>query len=563
MELVYMTKIERITPDYIFESSWEVCNKIGGIYTVLSTRARTLQYLFKDKIIFIGPDSDSKTSNPDFVEDETFLDEWKKQIFEKDKIKVRTGRWDIPGTPPVVLIDFHFCYEIKDRIYYRMWEKFGINSMTAYGDYDEASMFAYATGRVIESLYYYLQLENKKVIAHLNEWMLGMAALYLKDRLPAIATLFTTHATSIGRSICGNDIPLYGKFNTYDGDQMAQKLNMEAKHSLEKQTALHVDCFTTVSELTAKECAQLLQKKPDVVTPNGFEFDFVPKETQFQAKRKTARDALMKVAGQLIGETVDDNACLLAIGGRYEYKNKGIDVFIEAMNRVRLSRPTKQIIAFILVPAWISGARQDLQNRLQSNEKYEFALPNPYYTHQLHFPEQDRVCGYLSYLNFFNQKEFNTKIVFVPSYLYGDDGIFNLSYYDLLIGFDLTVFPSYYEPWGYTPLESIAFSIPTITTNLAGFGLWARTEGAVGGNFNTGVEVIDRTDDNYFEVAEKIKESILKYALDFTPEQVQKIRNAAQKLSERASWTHFIKYYMDAYNYALKENIKNNKKNED
>jgi glycosyltransferase involved in cell wall biosynthesis len=550
-----MANIERITPDYIFESSWEVCNKIGGIYTVLSTRARTLQHLLKDKIVFIGPDLDSENPNSDFVEEKTLEGEWKKQIFESDKIKVRTGRWDVPGKPLAILVDFRSCYEIKDKIYYRMWERFGVDSTSAYGDYDESCLFAYATGRVVESLYHHLQLENKKVIAHLNEWMLGMAALYLKDRLPAIATVFTTHATSIGRSICGNDFPLYEKFQTYDGDSMAQKLNMEAKHSLEKQAALQVDCFTTVSELTAKECTQLLQKTPDVVTPNGFEFDFVPKGKDFERKRKAARNALIKAAGQLTGETVDDDACLLATGGRYEYKNKGIDVFIEAMNRVRLSHPAKQIVAFILVPAWINGARPDLQNRLLSNEKHEFALPNPYYTHQLHFPEQDRVCGYLNYLNFFNQKEFNTKMVFVPSYLYGNDGIFNLSYYDLLIGFDLTVFPSYYEPWGYTPLESIAFSIPTITTNLAGFGLWAKSEGALDGNFNTGVEVIDRTDNNYFEVAEKIKESILKYVLDFTPEQVRKTRNAAQKLSEKASWIHFIKHYLDAYAFALKKKI--------
>ncbi|MDR2087549.1 MAG: glycogen/starch synthase [Dysgonamonadaceae bacterium] len=551
-----MAKIERITPDYIFESSWEVCNKIGGIYTVLSTRARTLQHLFKDKVVFIGPDLGCEISKPYFIEDQTFLKEWKKQILEKDKINVRTGRWNIPGKPPVILIDFRFCYEIKDRIYYRMWERFGIDSMTAYGDYDESCMFAYAAGRIIESLYFYLNLENKKVIAHFNEWMLSMAALYLKDRLPtAIATVFTTHATSIGRSICGNDMPLYEKFHTYDGDQMAKKLNIEAKHALEKQASRQADCFTTVSELTAKECAQLLQKTPDVVTPNGFEFDFVPKGKEFEYKRKIARETLIKVAGQLTGNVIRDDACLLAISGRYEYKNKGIDVFIEAMNRVRRSCPAKQIIAFILVPAWINGARIDLQNRLRMNEMHEFALPNPYYTHQLYFPEQDRVCGYLNYLNFFNQKEFGTQIIFVPSYLYGNDGIFNLPYYDLLIGFDLTVFPSYYEPWGYTPLESIAFAIPTITTNLAGFGLWAKEEGAVDGNFNTGVEVINRTDNNYFEVAEKIKESILKYALDFTPEQVRQTRAAAQKLSKKASWTYFITYYLDAYDFALRKKI--------
>jgi glycosyltransferase involved in cell wall biosynthesis len=434
-----------------------------------------------------------------------------------------------------------------------MWEKFGVNSIAAYGDYDEANMFAYAAGVVIESLYHFLKLEKKKVVAHLNEWMLGMTALYLQDKAPAIATIFTTHATSIGRSICGNNKPLYGQFEHYDGEQMAYELNMEAKHSIEKQTAAHVDCFTTVSELTAKECGQLLGVYPDVVTPNGFESNFVPKGKFFDEKREIARKTLLKVAEQLTGTSIPDDALLVAISGRYEYKNKGIDVFIEAMNRVRHADPQRAVVACILVPAWINGARTDLQKRLQTNELHDTPLHHPYYTHNVNFPEEDKVCSYLSHLNFLNQDHSKTKMVFVPCYLTGDDGIFQISYYDLLPGLDLTVFPSYYEPWGYTPLESIAFGIPTITTDLTGFGLWAQHEGASSKSFKLGVEVIERTDDNYFEVAEAIKESVIRYADEYSPEQIRKIRKAAQALSEKASWLHFINYYLVAYDIALKK----------
>jgi glycogen synthase len=149
-----------------------------------------------------------------------------------------------------------------------------------------------------------------------------------------------------------------------------------------------------------------------------------------------------------------------------------------------------------------------------------------------------------------NQDDSPVKIIFVPSYLYGNDGIFNLSYYDLLIGLDMTVFPSYYEPWGYTPLESIAFHIPTITTNLAGFGLWAETEG--GGNLDSGVKVIERNDNNYFEVAEKIKNTIIQYSTEYHPDQMKETKEAAYLLSKKASWSHFIQYYLDAYDIALK-----------
>jgi glycosyltransferase involved in cell wall biosynthesis len=550
-----MTKKTRIRPDYIFESGWEVCNKVGGIYTVLSTRAKTLQELFPDKIIFIGPDLWEKADNPDFIENKTLLEDWKNHAFEKENLKVRTGRWNIPGKPIVILVDFQSSYEMKDSIYFRMWEKFGVESITAYGDYDESCMFAYATGLVIESLYGYLQLTEKKTIAHLNEWMLGMAALYLQDRVPAIATVFTTHATSIGRSICGNNKPLYDQFENYNGDQMARELNMEAKHSLEKQTALHVDCFTTVSELTAKECRQLLKKNPDIVTPNGFEFNFVPSGKAFEAKRKTARETLIRVTAQLTGAEISKDALLLAISGRYEYKNKGIDLFIEALNRVRLSNPEKQIIAYILVPAWINGARADLQNRLQKNETPRSPLSNPYCTHNLYFPEQDSICRYLLHLNFLDRQASSVKLVFVPSYLHGNDGILNLSYYDLLAGLDLTVFPSYYEPWGYTPLESIAFGVPTITTNLAGFGLWAKGEGASGKTFNLGVEVIERKDNNYFEAAEELKNCIITYSA-LNPEQIRQAREAASILSQKASWSHFIEYYLDAYSIAFENKCK-------
>ena len=550
-----MAKSKQITPDYLFESGWEVCNKVGGIYTVLSTRAKTLQALFPDKIIFVGPDLWKESNNPDFMENKTLLKDWEKYACEKENLKVRIGRWNIPGEPIVILVDFQSYYEIKNTFYFEMWKKFNVDSIAAYGDYDESCMFAYATGLVIESLYHYLQLSDKNVIAHLNEWMLGPAVLYLQDRVPDIATVFTTHATSIGRSICGNNKPLYDQLVNYDGDQMARELNMEAKHSLEKQTAWHVDCFTTVSELTAVECHQLLGKRPDIVTPNGFEFNFVPSGESSQVKRKTAREALIHTASQLIGESIPDDALLVAISGRYEYKNKGIDVFIEAMNRIRLENPSRPIVAYILVPAWINGPRIDLQNRLRKKEISQSPLSHPYYTHDLNFPEEDKVCHYLQYLDFTNQKANSTKLIFIPSYLNGNDGIFNLSYYDLLIGLDLTVFPSYYEPWGYTPLESIAFSIPTVTTNLAGFGLWARAEGATDDNWKQGVMIVERNDTNYSEVAEKIKEAVIAYS-EFSPEYIQSIREAAQALSQKADWSHFIEYYLEAYTIAFKNKQK-------
>ena len=545
------------TPEYLFESSWEVCNKVGGIYTVLSTKAHTLQRSFKDKLIFIGPDVWTDTNAPDFIEDDVLFADWKTYTKTTENLKVKVGRWNVPGTPPVILVDFKPFFKEKDSFFFSMWESFRVDSIHAYGDYDESCIFAYAVGKVIESFYHFYKLEDKKVAALFNEWMLGMGALYIQKQLPAIATLFTTHATSIGRSIAGNNKALYAYMDGYNGDQMAGELNMEAKHSLEKQTALHVDCFTTVSDITARECKQLLDKAPDIVTPNGFEPNFVPTGKEYDKKRTAARRDLLNVAEKLLGCPISPDAFLVSTSGRYEYRNKGIDVFIEAMNRVRTSgRLQREVVAFIMVPAWVRDARADLKEVIDKNIRTTSPMQMPFVTHWLNQMEQDKVLNYISHAGFTNSATDKLKIIFVPCYLDGRDGILNKPYYDLLIGMDATVYPSYYEPWGYTPLESIAFGIPTITTDLAGFGLWAKKH-VTGNNISEGVAVVNRDDFNYFEVADAITSSILTLA-GKDKKEAEEIRKRSFCLAAKAEWSKFIVYYEEAFRIALEHANKRN-----
>lgn len=545
------------TPEYLFESSWEVCNKVGGIYTVLSTKAHTLQQMFNDKVIFIGPDVWGKTNAPDFIEDDTLFADWRQHAKTIDKLKMKVGRWNVPGTPPVILVDFKPFFSERDAFFYSMWENFRVDSMHAYGDYDESCIFAYAVGKVIESFYNFNNLSDKKVTALFNEWMLGMGALYIQKQIPAIATLFTTHATSIGRSIAGNNKALYAYMEGYNGDQMAKELNMEAKHSLEKQTAHYVDCFTTVSDITALECKQLLDKAPDIVTPNGFEPNFVPEGKEYTKKRAEARQTLINVAEKLLGCSISPEALLVSTSGRYEYRNKGIDVFIEAMNRVRNSGELqREVVAFIMVPAWVRDARADLKDVIENDIKTTSPLQMPFITHWMNLMDQDKVLNYISHAGFTNQATEKLKIIFVPCYLDGRDGIFNKPYYDLLIGMDATVYPSYYEPWGYTPLESVAFGIPTVTTNLAGFGLWAE-KSVSGKNISDGVAVIDRTDFNYFDVADAITTSILSLVKKSNKE-AEEIRKRCFELAKKAEWSKFIVYYQTAFSEALKAAAKRN-----
>lgn len=573
--------MNRLFPDYIFESSWEVCNKVGGIYTVLSTRARTLQDRMTDRIIFIGPDCWGDKKCPYFDADETIFASWRFQA-ESEGLNVKVGRWNIPGKPIAILVDFKPFFEVKNEIYGALWADYQVDSLHGYGDYDEASMFSYAAGRVVESLYKFYLDKSKKVIYHANEWMTGLGLLYIQKRVPEIGTIWTTHATSIGRSIAGNNKPLYGYLSAYNGDQMAAELNMQSKHSIEKQAAWNCDCFTTVSDITATECAELMDKPCDVVLPNGFEDDFVPKAAAFTKKRKEARRRMLDVANALLGTELKDDTLIVSTSGRYEFRNKGIDVFIDAVNRLRFrlkeENIDKNVVAFIEVPAWVNRPRKDLKERLAiigNNEKTRnkqtekeqqdnslssllsplSSLDYPILTHTLHNLEDDRATGMMRYLDMWNRKDDRVKVIFVPCYLTGDDGIFNMTYYDLLLGHDLCVYPSYYEPWGYTPLEAIAFKVPCITTDLAGFGLWANKEFGHSGEITDGVKVIHRTDDNYDEVANQVCDTILQYA-QLSKSDVDKARRNAAALSKKALWKKFIKYYEEAYDIALQKAAK-------
>ena len=545
---------DKLFPDYIFESSWEVCNKVGGIYTVLSTRALTLQRMMPDKIFFIGPDLGS--ANVDFQETPGLYDDWQSQA-ANEGLNVRVGRWNVPGSPLAVLVDFRPFFSEKDRIYSEMWEAFQVDSLHAYGDYDEASMFSYAAARVVESFYrHVLKNRDHRVIYQGNEWMTGLGLLYLRQHLPEVATLFTTHATSIGRSIAGNNKPLYEYLFAYNGDQMAGELNMQSKHSIEKQTALHVDCFTTVSDITANECRELLDRPADIVLPNGFEDDFVPKGAAFTAKRKQARKQLLRVANALIGQTFDDDTLILSTSGRYEFRNKGIDVFIEAMNGLNFDlNLKKQIVAFVEVPGWWGAPRKDLVDRLESRQKFDTPLDTPMLTHHLNNMADDAVMNTFRRLNIRNVPSDKVKLIFLPCYLNGSDGVLELGYYDALPGHDLCIYPSYYEPWGYTPLEAIAFKVPCITTDLAGFGLWANAAKGRYAELEDGVKVIHRTDYNHAEVVDEIKSTVAAFSA-FSKDKVNLCRKAAAKLSEQALWSKFIRHYEAAYDLALQHAIK-------
>lgn len=549
----------RAIPNYIFEVSWEVCNKVGGIHTVISTKALSLKKTFGDNIIYIGPVfwNECKPCQ-EFEEDLSLFKEWKLEM-ASNGLNIKIGRWLIPGKPLVILVDFRNLISRKDEIFTRLWEVYKVESLNAEWEFVEAALFGYASGIVIESFVDFQLSKSDKPLAHFHEWMSGAGCLYIEMNSPKITTMFTTHATMMGRVLASNNESLYANLHLFDTHEKARQYNVISKCSLEQSAANAADCLTTVSQITARECRQFHGRPVNIITPNGFENNFVPNEIELEEKRSIARNKLKHIAETLIGHQLSPDTLFIGTSGRYEYKNKGIDLFLESLAKLNHNKSlNREIVAYLLIPGDPKGPRQDLLKNM-ANGRNNKALSKPYVTHYLNNTNQDAILNKIQILGLNNTPDDKVKVILCPTYLNGEDGIFNLSYYNLLVGIDLSIFPSYYEPWGYTPHESIAFKVPTITTSLSGFGKWVNETNNHG---FCGIEVLERTDHNSLKLIENLCHSILSFSKNSGTE-LQEIRNKAQVLSKKALWKNFINYYHQAYEIAMKNNVNHNIKDRD
>ena len=544
-----MSNFELKDPAYLFEVSWEVCNKVGGIHTVISTKVLSLAGEFKNNHILIGPDVwRYNEPNPEFTEDAHLFKSWRVKAAQEG-LRIKVGRWNVAGNPVAILVDFTSFIPQKDQILTSFWEKFQVDSLTGQWDYIEPVLFGYAAGMVIASYVDNFCNATDKIAAHFHEWMTAAGGLHLRKHAPYVATLFTTHATVMGRCIAGNGLPLYNDLAKFNADELARRFNVVAKHSIEKMAATYHDAFLTVSDITANECKYLLGREPDGITPNGFENDFVWTGEEYDAKRAEARTAMISVAEACLGHKFRKEPLIVGTSGRYEFRNKGLDVFIESLKKLAASdRLKREVLAYITVPAGNRGPRADLQAHLADPASPIDGGQYKYSTHYLEYQNSDPIVNALNG-SILTTDDSKVKVIFVPTYLNKADGIFNKDYYELLVGMDITVFPSYYEPWGYTPLESVAFSVPTITTTLAGFGLWVDKH-----REHLGVEVIRRDDYNDKEVEEKIADSLLRFsALD--EKHVSEMRVSAYEISETALWEHLFAAYEQAYSEAVESSV--------
>ncbi|MDY5815759.1 glycogen/starch synthase [Porphyromonas somerae] len=534
-------------PTLIMETSWEVCNKVGGIYTVLSTRVATMiEKHGRESLLFIGPKLE--TPQRDFIPSRKKSDlELADKLSAETGIKVHLGSWDVVGKPRVALVAYQSLASQKDGLYYEMWQEYGIRGEIGYGDYDDSCLFSLAVAKVMKA--YIMLFPSDYPLAIFNEWTTGMGLLALRKWAPQIYTLFITHATSVGRSIASNGKPLYSQLPNYNGNQMAEELGVMCKHQVERSAAHVADVFATVSEVTALEAAQLIGREP-MVLPNGWEEGVIPSGYQLRKLREGGRKAICHLAETLYGTKLGGEPFIVATSGRCEYRNKGLDVFIDALRRLHNMDLSRDIVALILVPSWVKAPRPELQAALASDKATTLAMQMPYVTHELNDGLGNQILAHLhSLAENWGQ---NIYPIFIPDYLDGADEVLNITYYDLLPAVDLTVFASYYEPWGYTPLESVAFGVPTLTTDKAGFGMWAM-ETNTKNCLRYGAKALEREDDGFESLAESIAQKIARF-YSFPKEMVTQSKQRAKKLAQKASWSYFYAQYLEAYSEAINRN---------
>jgi glycogen(starch) synthase len=585
--------------DYLFEVSWEVCNKVGGIYTVVRSKAANLMSYYNNNYFLIGPYFQKKIVG-EFME--KMPPEHLKPVCEKLKkegIDCRFGTWLVEGNPNVILIEFTGIINRTNEIKKELWEWFKIDTLNSnFYDVDEPLVWAYSVGRALESMA--VELKDKKIVAHFHEWLSGAGLLYLKKKKCNIATVFTTHATMLGRTIAGHERNLYELLGNIDPEKEAYNYGIQSKFHIERACANNSEVFTTVSEITGIESEKILGKKPDVLLPNGLDFSKFPtfEETSVKHRhfRSRIREFLLYYFFPYYHFAIE-KTLIYFIASRLEFHSKGIDVFIKALAKLneRLKREgcEKTIIAFFWVPSNAKTIRQpllesktlyyrikdsineninDIEDRLLYSivseqkltkerlfdEDLSTALKKkvlklkkegtpPISTHELYDEGADPIMRALRQYNLTNKEEDKVKVVYYPIYLTGADGLLNANYYESMLGTHLGVFPSYYEPWGYTPLEAATLGISSITTDLAGFGMYIEKSTK---QKYPGIYVLKRYNKSDEDVVKELVDTFYAYS---KLTKFGRIENkiAARKLASLADWKILIQHYIEAHNIAL------------
>jgi phosphorylase/glycogen(starch) synthase len=522
------------SPASLFEVSWEVCHKVGGVHTVVSTKAKTLVQRFGDAYVAVGPWLLPSTGADGVFETDPGFDAFCDGC-RAAGVPVRVGRWRVPGRPRAILVEFSGLYAKRNEILESLWKQFKVDSLSGGWDYVEPVLFGHAAGIVVER--WHRAFGRGPAVAQFHEWMAGAGLLYLKTAAPEIGTVFTAHASMLGRSLAGEGKDLAAGLAPSD---LADALGVRGKNSLEGACCREADVLTTVSAMTSDEIERFHGRKADVLLPNGLDVETIAAAAP-EATPSSTYAKLVRVASRFTGDDVS-SARIVCVPGRNEFRNKGFDLALAAAAELD-KRPGPAVVFFFFVPAGNSGVRREVAERLRSDAPA--AGPLGVSTHQLHQGDADAIVKRCAELGLANAKGSRVKVVYVPEYLHGGDGVINLLYEAIVRASDVTACPSNYDAWGCTPQESLALGVPTVTSDSAGFGRWAASQGLGEGD---GVHVLARAG-RTFEAARDDLASILDAALKTgkSPELADRCRAAAR----RTSWTEFVAHYDDAFARAV------------
>ncbi len=476
-------------PGTLFEVSWEVCHMVGGVHTALSTKARNLAEKLGDQYVMVGPWMLSSAEASSAFEPDPAFDAFCEGC-RAVGVPVRVGRWRILGRPRAILVEFSGLIARKDDLLKELWDQHRVDSLFGGWEYIEPVLFGYAAGIVIERWWREQAVgATGPAVAHFHEWMAGAGLLHLKKIVPEIGTIFTAHSTVLGRALAATGVSPEKGLEGRTAEAAAESVGVRAQHSLEAALVRSADVFTAVSDATSEEARLVHGRAADPVLPNGWDAEVMSKRTH-GVTRERAAAAFREVLSKFLGEDVKDSA-IVVTAGRYEFRNKGFDLLLDACGDLA-AKPGRPFVLVMFVPAGHGGVRREVAERLRA--PFEPAPALGITTHALFDADRDQIAQRCAALGLTNAKGARVRVVHVAAYLGPQDGVFGMGYEALLQGADLTVYPSFYDAWGYTPQESLALGVPTITTDCSGFGLWIESQAVPKGR---GVTVLARKGRTY------------------------------------------------------------------
>jgi glycogen synthase len=594
-----------LTDSLLVEAAWEVCNQVGGIYTVIRSKVPRMIEKWGDKYCLLGPNV-SPSVSAIFDPTADFNDPFGQTVLKMRRMgfDVQYGRWLISGRPKVVLFNLQSAWHQLSEVKFELWEHHDIP--TGDGDtlMDQVIIFGHLIRIFLQELAEQEKNKTPKILVHLHEWMAATAIPKLRRKESQLRITFTTHATLLGRYLAGNDPHFYEHLPYYDWLKECRHFGIEAQTRIERAAAHGSHIFTTVSEVTGRECEYLLGRKPNLILPNGLNIERFIALHKFQNLHQEYKESIQKfIMGHFFSHySFDlDKTLYFFTSGRYEYKNKGFDLTLEALSRLNwklknMKSDMTVVMFFITKQPYTSISPKVLESRAVMEEirktcdaiaeevreklfnsaaaSLDYKLPYlnefvsdywrlrlrrtlqtwqskgnpPMVTHDLVNPQRDEIMNFAQTAKLTNHADDPVKIIYHPDFISPMNPLFGIEYADFVRGCHLGVFPSYYEPWGYTPLECVASGVPAVTSDLSGFGNYVQE--TLPNHNDSGIYVSERQNLSFEAQAEELAEIMLRFVRLSRKERIN-LRNRVEASAEHFDWKNLAEHYDMAYTLAI------------